>query len=272
MDIDFITNDLIFIDIEATGPNFLKDRIIQLAMIKYTPGGERLVWNELINPGIPISEEAHAIHNIDAGQLARKPGFGLLADKIKAFIGAADLVTYNAYKLDIPILMEEFARVGIDWHITGRKIVDAQRIFHKMEPRTLRAALKFYNNQDLISAHDALADADAVVNIFKGQIERYQNATMTDEDGNEFISPIKADIQALHDFSNDPQMVDVTNRLKLNNEGVMVFNFGKYIGQSVIDVFKRDRNFYHWIQNRDFSVQVKTILKKVYKEHIDPKV
>ena len=158
MEFDFLRNDLIFLDVEATGANFLKDRIIQLAMIKYHPDGTYVEWNELINPGIPISDEAFAIHKIDASMIARKPTFIQRAEKIRTFIGDADLVAYNSYKLDIPLLMEEFARAGIDWSIDSKKIIDVQRIFHKMEPRTLRAALKFYCNQELTSAHDAMAD------------------------------------------------------------------------------------------------------------------
>jgi len=270
--LDFIKSDLIFLDIEATGANFLKDRIIQLAMIKYKPGvDEPEEWDELINPGIPISQEAYEIHQIDAQALARKPTFGQLAEKILKFIGGADLVAYNSYKLDIPILLEEFARVGIDWNIKNRKIIDVQRIFHKMEPRTLKAALKFYCNSELEAAHNALADTRAIVEIFKGQILRYENTILEDEEGKEFAAPIQRDIKLLHEFTNDQNMVDITHRLKYNAEGVMIFNFGKYNGQPVIDVFKRDRHFYHWIQNKEFSVQVKDILRKVYQEHIDPK-
>lgn len=270
--LDFIKTDLIFLDIEATGANFLKDRIIQLAMIKFKPGVEEPEeWDELINPGIPISQEAYEIHQIDAQTLSRKPSFGQLAEKIHKFIGGADLVAYNSYKLDIPILMEEFARVGIHWDIKNRKIIDVQRIFHKMEPRTLKAALKFYCQKELEAAHNALADTRAIVEIFKGQILRYENANLEDEEGKEIPAPIRRDIKTLHEFTNDQNMVDITHRLKYNADGVMIFNFGKYNGQPVIEVFKRDRNFYHWIQTKDFSVQVKEILKKVYQEHIEGK-
>lgn len=269
--LDFLSNDLIFLDVEATGINFLKDRIIQLAMIKYRPDGDIVEWNELINPGIPITEEAYSIHKIDAGMLASKPTFLQLADKILSFIGEADLVAYNSYKLDIPILMEEFARAGIIWDLDGKKIIDVQRIFHKMEPRTLKAALKFYCNQDLTGAHDALSDAKALAEVFKGQIKRYEHDDLVDEEGKVYSAPIQRNIKALHEFTNDQNMVDITHRLKYNAEGVMVFNFGKYNGQSVIDVFKRDRNFYHWIQSKEFSVHMKSILQKIFKEHIDPR-
>lgn len=272
MTLDFIKNDLVFLDVEATGANFLKDRIIQLAMIKYKPGeAESEEWDELINPGIPISPEAYGIHQIDAQTLARKPSFSQLAEKILKFIGGADLVAYNSYKLDIPILMEEFARCGIQWEINNRKIIDVQRIFHKMEPRTLKAALKFYCSRELESAHNALADTRAIVDIFKGQILRYENTNLEDEEGKEVTAPVKRDIKLLHEFTNDQNMVDITHRLKYNSEGAMIFNFGKYNGQPVIEVFKKDRHFYHWIQTREFSIQVKEILRKVFQEHIDPR-
>lgn len=271
MEFDFLQNDLIFLDVEATGANFLRDRIMQLAMIKYSPDGQMSEWNELINPGIPISDEAYQIHKIDGSMIARKPTFEQLASKIHAFIGRADIVAYNSYKLDIPLLMEEFARAGIVWDIESRKIIDVQRIFHKMEPRTLRAALKFYCNQELEAAHDALADSKAIVEIFKGQIRRYEHQNLVDEEGNITPAPVQRDIKALHEFTNDQGMVDITHRLKYNADGIMVFNFGKYVGQPVIEVFKKDRNFYHWIQTKDFSVHVKSILKKVYEEHITKK-
>ena len=271
MNFDFLKKDLIFLDLEATGPNFLRDRIMQLAMIKYQPDGNISEWNEFINPGVPISDEAYAIHKIDASMIARKPTFIQLADKILSFIGHADLVAYNSYKLDIPLLMEEFARAGKSWDLDSRKIIDVQRIFHKMEPRTLRAALKFYCNKEMESAHDALADTKAIVEIFNGQIQRYEYQNLIDEEGLEYPAPIQRNIQALHQFTNDQNMVDVSHRLKYNADGVMIFNFGKYNGQPVIEVFKKDRNFYHWIQNKEFSVQVKSILKKIFKEHIDPK-
>lgn len=271
MEFDFLQNDLIFLDVEATGPNFLRDRIMQLAMIKYSPSGQVSEWNELINPGMPISDEAYLIHKIDASMIARKPTFSQLASDINDFIGHADIVAYNSYKLDIPLLMEEFARAGIVWDIESRKIIDVQRIFHKMEPRTLRAALKFYCNQDLEGAHDAMADTRAIVEIFKGQIERYEHQNLVDEEGKMTAAPVQRDINALHSFTNDQGMVDITHRLKYNNEGIMVFNFGKYAGQPVIEVFKKDRNFYHWIQSKEFSVHVKSILKKLFEEHIAKK-
>ncbi|MEP7323336.1 MAG: 3'-5' exonuclease [Saprospiraceae bacterium] len=272
MDLDFLQNDLVFLDLEATGPNFLRDRIMQLAMIKCKPDGSILEWNQYINPGVPITEEAYAIHKIDSSMIARKPTFLQLADEIHSFIGKADLAAYNSYKLDIPLLMEEFNRAGKTWDITSRKIIDVQRIFHKMEPRTLKAALKFYCGKEMESAHDALADTKAIVEIFKGQIQKYENQNLIDEEGKEYPAPVQRNIESLHQFTNDQNMVDVTHRLKYNAEGAMVFNFGKYVGQPVIDVFKRDRNFYHWIQNKEFSIQVKSILKKVFQENIDPKV
>jgi DNA polymerase III subunit epsilon len=269
MTFDFIDKDLIFIDLEATGPNFLRDRIVQLALIKYRPGGEPIEWNAYINPGIAITPEAFAIHGLDSDRLSGMPTFKELAREVYDFIGDADMVAYNSYKLDIPILVEEFARVGLDWPVSNRRIIDAQRIFYKMEPRTLKAALKFYTQQELSNAHDALADARSIVAIFKGQLEKYQHQAFEDEEGQQIISPIQQDIQKLYEFTNDQGMVDVSNRLRYNADGQMVFNFGKYIGQPVVEVFRKDRNFYYWIQSKEFSIQVKNILKKLFVEQIE---
>ena len=131
--------------------------------------------------------------------------------------------------------------------------------------------VKFYCSRELESAHNALADTRDIVDIFKGQIMKYENTNLEDEEGKEIAAPVKRDIKLLHEFTNDQNMVDITHRLKYNADGIMIFNFGKYNGQPVIEVFKKDRHFYHWIQAKEFSVQVKEILRKIYQEHIDPR-
>lgn len=263
-----LTRDLCFFDLEATGLNVIRDRIVQIAIVKYFKNGdtpEELVM--LINPGIPISEEAMNVHGITPNDLRNKPTFQQVAQKIYDFIGDADLAGYNSNRFDVPLLMEEFARVGIEFDASKRRSLDIQRIFYKMEPRTLRAALKFYCDQDLEDAHDALADVKATVEVFKGQLQKYEGITVYDDDGNEQSSPVKNDMQAIHDFTNDLKTIDATQRLKYNNEGVVVFNFGKYNGQSVADVLSKDKQYYHWILNKEFSTQVKQIVKKIVKEH-----
>ena len=263
-----LDRELCFLDIESTGLNVIRDRILQIAIIKYFPNGrepEELMM--LINPGIPISEEAMSIHGILPKDLANKPTFVQVADKLLNFIGNADLAGYNSNRFDVPILMEEFARVGIEFDISKRRTIDVQRIFYKMEPRTLRAALRYYCGKNLTDAHDAMADVRATVDVFKGQLEKYDGVDMIDSEGEIVPAPIKNNMQAMHDFTNDLATVDATQRLKYNQDGVMVFNFGKYMGQPVLETLLRDKQYYHWMLNKEFSSQVKQIIKKLVKDH-----
>ncbi|MEM9823936.1 MAG: 3'-5' exonuclease [Bacteroidota bacterium] len=263
-----LDRELIFLDIESTGLNVIRDRILQIAMIKYFPDNrppEELMM--LINPGIPISEEAMGVHGILPKDLANKPTFVQVADQLFKFIGKADLVGYNSNRFDVPILMEEFARVGIEFNNNKRLTIDVQRIFYKMEPRTLRAALRYYCGKQLTDAHDAMADVRATVDVFKGQLTRYDGVDMIDGEGETVPAPVKNDMQVLHEFTNDLSTVDATQRLKYNHEGVMVFNFGKYMGQPVLETLLKDKQYYHWMLNKEFSSQVKQIIKKLVKDH-----
>lgn len=263
-----LDKDLCFFDLEATGLNVIRDRIVQIAIIKYFKDGsdpEELVM--LINPGIPISEEAMNVHGITPDDLRNKPTFQQVAQKIYDFIGDADLGGYNSNRFDVPLLMEEFARVGIEFDVDNRRSIDIQRIFYKMEPRTLRAALKFYCDKELLDAHDALADVKATVDVFKGQLAKYEGTDLIDEEGEKIACPIKNDIQVIHEFTNDLKTIDATQRLKYNSDGVVVFNFGKYIGQAVAPTLVKDKQYYHWILNKEFSFQVKQIVKKLVKEY-----
>lgn len=263
-----LKRDLVFLDLEATGLNVMRDRIIQIAMVKYFANGkDREVLTMLINPSIPISEEAMAVHGITPKDVAKKPVFGQVADEIFAFIGNADLAGYNSNRYDIPLLMEEFARVGIDFDIDDRRMIDVQRIFYKMEPRNLRAALRFYCGKELENAHDALADVEATIDVFAGQLDRYADVDYVDDDGQITEKPIRNDMQVIYDFTNDLRMVDVTQRLKYNHEGVVVFNFGKYVGKPVGETLYNDRQYYNWILNKEFSVQVKKAVKRLFKEY-----
>jgi len=261
--------DLVFFDIESTGLNVLKDRIIQLAMIKYCKGSEspeERMW--LINPGIPISEEAMAVHGITPEMLKNKPLFSQLSEEINAFIGNADLAGYNSDRFDVPMLLEEFYRSGIQFSLENRRLLDVQKIFYKMEPRTLKAAYKFYCDQELEDAHDALNDVRATVEVLKGQIVRYENTDFTDNEGQIISRPVKNDVAALAEFTKEQNMLDATQRLKYNTKGEVIFNFGKYIGQPVAEVFRIERSYYSWIMEKDFSAQVKQIVHKIYHEEV----
>ena len=263
-----LTRDLCFFDLESTGLNVIRDRIIQIAIIKYfAKGREPEELSMLINPGIPISEEAMRVHGITPKDVANKPTFVQVAQKIYDFIGNADLAGYNSNRFDVPMLQEEFARAGIDFDIDHRRMIDIQRIFYKMEPRNLRAAVRFYCDKDLENAHDALADVKATIDVFEGQLRRYEGQDYEDDDGKVFKNPIRNDMQAVFEFTKDEKVLDITQRLRLTPEGEVVFNFGKYVGRPVAQTLFEDKQYYHWILNKEFSVQVKKLVKKLVQEY-----
>ena len=264
-----LDRNLIFFDIEATGLNVVRDRIIQIAMVKYfkKPGKAPEELTMLINPGVPISEEAMQVHGITPKDVANKPTFQQVAKELFEFIGSSDLAGYNSNRFDVPLLMEEFARVGLEMDMSRRRTLDVQRIFYKMEPRTLKAALQFYCGKELEDAHDAMADVKATIDVFKGQLEKYEEKVYIDPDGNPQGTPIQNDMQAIHEFTNDQRFLDATQKIKVDMNGVPVFNFGKYVGQSVAEVLHKDKQYYNWILNKEFSSQVKQLVKKLVKEY-----
>ncbi|MBK9338249.1 MAG: 3'-5' exonuclease [Lewinellaceae bacterium] len=267
-----LDRDIVFFDVETTGLNVVRDRIVQIALIKlFKNGNPPAEFSTLVNPGIPISEESMAIHGITPKDLANKPTFQQLAQKIWDFIGNADLAGYNSNRFDVPMLMEEFARVGMEFDVSKRRLLDVQRIFYKMEPRTLKAAYRLYCGKELTDAHDALADVRATLDVFRGQLTMYEGKDLLDEDGNIIPAPIKNDIQALHDFTNDLNFLDATQRIRVQPDGTLIFNFGKYNGQPVKDVLARDKNYYHWILEKEFSSQVKQIVKQLMREIEKPR-
>jgi len=200
--------------------------------------------------------------------LSNKPVFAQVAKKIFKFIGDADLAGYNSNRFDIPMLVEEFARVGIDFDMAKRRTIDVQRIFYKMEPRTLKAAVRFYCQKDLINAHDALSDVRATISVFEGQLEKYVGKEVENEDGLLGPSPITPDIQQLHDFTNDLRFLDATQKLRVEKDGTVVFNFGKYEGKPAGEVLYKDKNYYNWIITKEFSTQVKQAVKSLLKDYV----
>jgi DNA polymerase III subunit epsilon len=262
-----LKRDLCFFDIESTGLNVIRDRILQIGIIKYFKDGREPAELEmLINPGIPIGAEAMSIHGITPQDVANKPVFAQVAQQLYDFIGDADLAGYNISRFDLPLIMEEFARAGFDFDPDKRRLVDVQRIFYKMEPRNLKAALRFYCGKEIEDAHDAMADVRATIDVFKGQLQRYDGVDFRDDDGNVTPTPIVNDMEALHDFTQDTKSIDVTNRLKYNDQGEIVFNFGKYTGVTVMKVLEQEYNYGHWILSKEFGVQVKNIVRKMMKE------
>ena len=264
-----LERDLVFLDIESTGLHVIHDRIIQLALIKYFKDHtEPQEYAVLVNPGREISAESISIHGITPEMVADKPYFKEIAQVVHDFIGDADLAGYNSNKFDVPMLLEELDRAGIPLDMTDRRTIDVMRIFTKMEPRNLAAALQFYTGEVLEDAHDALEDVRATVKVLQGQLKKYEHTPYNDGEGN-ISYPISNDIQALHEFTTDLRYADVTQKLRYDLEGRVVFNFGKYNGQPVGKHLYRDRQYLGWMLSKDFSYQVKDIIQKEVKAYAE---
>jgi DNA polymerase-3 subunit epsilon len=263
-----LQKDICFFDLETTGLNVVRDRIVQIAVVKYFKSGkDPITFNSLINPGVPISEESSAIHGITASMVANKPSFQDIGDTLWKLFDQSDIGGYNSARFDIPLLMEEFARIGKELDMSHRSNIDVQRIFYKMEPRTLKAALKFYCQKEIVNAHDALEDVVATIDVFNGQLTKYEGVELEDEDGVKSPSPIVRNIKELHKFTDDLSTIDGTQKLKFNANKEVVFNFGKYAERLVGKTCFEDKNFYNWLLEKEFTHQVKKIVQAEYKKY-----
>jgi DNA polymerase-3 subunit epsilon len=244
-----LRNPLVFFDLETTGISIVTDRIVEISYLKIYPSGEEMSRTILVNPGIPIPKEATDIHGIQDEDVKDAPKFNELAKSLANDFEGCDFAGYNLNKFDIPLLAEEFLRVGIDFNMKKRKFVDVQVIFHKMEQRTLIAAYKFYCNKDLTQAHTAEADTRATFEILQAQLDQYSN--------------LENDVNWLADFSAQTKNVDFAGRIVYNEKGVEVFNFGKYKGVPVEQVLKTDTGYFGWIMNGDFPLYTKKVLTNI---------
>ncbi len=251
-----------FFDIESTGTNVVKDRIVEICIYKVMPDGTSETKLRRINPIIPIPPEVTAIHGIKNEDVANEPTFKQISKSLNDFLMGCDLAGYNSNKFDVPMLIEEFMRSDIDFDLKNRKLVDVQNIFHKMEPRTLKAAYKFYCGKELVDAHTAEADTIATYEILVSQIERYKNTEYTDNDGKITI-PIQNDMNALYEFSYNHRNVDLVGHIVFNAQGKETFNFGKHKGKTVEQVLKKEPQYYDWIMNADFPLYTKNVLKEI---------
>lgn len=234
-----LDRDLVFFDIEATGADVVRDRIMQIAMIKYPKdGGTPIEKNILMNPQYPIKPDAFKVHGITIDMVRNKPTFKEYAVELMEFLEHADLAGYNSKRFDIPMLIEEFGRVGMEFSMKGRRLIDAMQIFYKMEPRTLKAALKFYCGKELEDAHDAMADTKATADVFWGQIQRYEGVDYVDNDDNVIAAPIKNDMQAIHDFISDNRNVDFTGRFSRNPKALLFLTLEPTKGKKLIKIPK----------------------------------
>ncbi len=252
---------LCFFDLETTGINISQDRIIEIAVIKLMPNGETIRKSNLINPTIPISAESTAIHGITNEDVKDKPVFKEVAKEYVKFLEGADLAGFNILKFDMPMLVEEFLRAEVEFDYSRKKLIDAQRIFHLMEKRTLSAAYQFYCGKSLSDAHSAEADTQATMDVLLAQVERYENQPVTDALGKK-IGMITNSTEALSQLTSS-ELVDLAGRMIRNERGEAVFNFGKHKGKSVLKVFKDEPAYYDWMMNGDFALDTKRWLTKI---------
>lgn len=244
-----LKNPLVFFDLETTGIDIAKDRIVEISMVKVMPNGEEIVKTRRINPGMPIPPESTAIHGITDEDVKDCPKFKEIAKSLAAQIEGCDLAGFNSNRFDIPMLAEEFLRAGVDVDLNRRKFIDVQTIFHKMEQRNLTAAYKFYCNKDLANAHSAEADTMATYKVLKAQLDRYPE--------------LENDVNFLSKYSSFTNNVDFAGRMVYNEKGQEVINFGKYKGRVVEEVLKSDPSYYAWIMNGDFPLNTKKMLTEI---------
>ncbi|NDW11899.1 3'-5' exonuclease [Bacteroides sp. 214] len=244
-----LKNPLVFFDLETTGTNINSDRIVEICYLKVHPNGNEESKTMRINPEMHIPEEASAIHGIYDQDVVDCPTFKGVAQSIANDIEGCDLAGFNSNRFDVPVLVEEFLRAGVDIDLSHRKLVDVQVIFHKMEQRTLSAAYKFYCDKNLDDAHTAEADTRATYEVLMSQLDRYEE--------------LQNDVAFLSNYSSFNRNVDFAGRMVYDDNGVEVFNFGKYKGLAVTEVLKRDPGYYGWILGNDFTLNTKAMLTKI---------
>ena len=245
-----LKNPLVFFDLETTGTNINSDRIVEICYLKVYPNGNEEAKTLRINPEMHIPEQASAVHGIYDDDVKDCPTFKDVAKKIADDIEGCDLAGFNSNRFDIPVLAEEFLRAGVDIDLMKHKFVDVQVIYHKLEQRTLSAAYKFYCGKNLEDAHTAEADTRATYEVLKAQLDKYPDV-------------LENDITFLSQYSNFNKNVDFAGRIVYNEQGVEVFNFGKYKGMPVLEVLQRDPGYYSWILQGDFTLNTKNVLTKI---------
>lgn len=244
-----LKNPLVFFDLETTGINITTDRIVEISYLKIYPNGKEVSTTYLVNPERPIPPESTAIHKITDDMVKDKPTFKELAKTIAKDLEGCDIAGYNSNRFDVPLLMEEILRAGVDIDLSHRKFVDVQTIFHKKEQRTLTAAYKFYCGKELDGAHSAKADTQATYEVLKGQLDKYDD--------------LENDVNFLAEYSIQNRNVDFAGRIVLNEDDVEVFNFGKYKGRPVEEILKTDLGYYNWMMQGEFALSTKKVLTEI---------
>ena len=245
-----LSNPLVFFDLETTGINITRDRIVEISVLKVHPNGKEETKTRRINPEMPIPPQSTAIHGITDEDVKDCPKFKQVAKSFADLLEGCDMAGFNSSRFDVPMLTEEFLRAGVDFDTSKKKFVDVQIIFHRKEQRTLEAAYKFYCNKNLENAHSAEADVIATYEVLKSQLDKYDDL----ENDINFLSK---------EYSSFNNNVDLAGRIIINDKGVEVFNFGKHRGKSVADVLKNEPSYYTWMMDGDFPLNTKQSLTKL---------
>lgn len=240
---------IVFFDLETTGINIAKDRIVEIAILKILPNGNKESKTWLVNPEIEIPKEASDIHGITNEKVVTEPTFKELASQVSEMIAGCDLAGFNSNRFDIPLLAEEMLRAEIDFDMNNRVAIDVQVIFHKKEQRTLSAGYQFYCGKELTDAHSATADTNATYEILLAQLEKYDD--------------LENDVMKLSEFSSHKKRADFAGFIMVDEDEDEYFTFGKYKNQKVKNVLARDKGYYNWIQNAEFPLYTKKVLKEV---------
>lgn len=241
---------IIFFDLETTGTNVLKDRIVEIAYLKVYPDGTEQEVHYLVNPEMDIPAEATEVHHITNEDVREQKTFRELAPAIMEDFRESDIAGYNSNRFDIPLLLEEFARAEMVFDLHARNIIDVQNIFYKKEPRTLSAAYRFYCNGEIQNAHSADNDTRATFEVFKAQLQKYPD--------------LENDMEFLSKYSKMGNSLDLSGRIVEGKDGEPEFNFGKHKGKKVVDVFRREPSFYHWMMEGDFARDTKNLITILY--------
>jgi DNA polymerase-3 subunit epsilon len=248
---------IVFFDLETTGVNIATDRIVEISILKVFPNGNKESKTWLVNPEVEIPKEAAEIHGITNEKVVTEPTFKELAPEVSKMIEGCDLAGFNSNRFDIPLLAEELMRAGIDFDMNDRKAVDVQTIFHKKEQRTLSAGYQFYCGKELEGAHGAEADTNATYEILLAQIEKYDD--------------LENDVKSLSEFSTHGERGDFAGFILINDDGQEIFSFGKYKGRTVEEVLKENPGYNNWIQNADFPLYTKKVLREIKERMASPK-
>ncbi|WP_298527867.1 3'-5' exonuclease [uncultured Porphyromonas sp.] len=244
---------IVVFDLETTGVQITRDRIVEISILKVHPDGEQETKTRRINPEMPIPKEATAVHGITDADVADCPTFAQVARSLYSWIEGCDIAGFNSNRFDVPMLVEEFLRSGIPVDFDDRHFIDVQTIYHKMERRTLEAAYKFYCSKTLENAHSAEADTRATFEVLEAQLDHYPEE-------------LTNDVAALAEFSSYGRRVDFAGSLAFNDQDEIVINFGKYKGVPVTEVFRRDSGYYSWVMGAQFPLETKRWFSRLYQQ------